>query len=548
MKGKLKKNSFLEGAMFAYIAILAAKVMGALYSIPFYSIIGDRGGVIYSCAYNIYSLFLEISTSGIPIAVSIVVSEYNARGMIRSKEKTYSLTLKFVCAVSLTCFLIMQIFAKSIGVYFLKDMTQGVTPEEIALGVRAISFCLLIVPFLSLKRGYLQGHKIMAEPSTSQVIEQLVRIAVVLAGSYTVIKLMGRDTVYGVCIALLGATAGAAAAYLYLRLKTKNSSEIFTLGGDANETEASNREIAKKVFSYCLTIVIVSVSTSIYNIVDMKMILSGLHNIGYTDMDTQEIASIASTWIPKICMIITALSMGITNSICPHLAQKRTDGRMEEVNVTLNQALSAFLLISMPLAAGLILLSSPVYTLFYGESVYGAGILKLATVVNIVGSMATIVGMSMQSIGKGKNVCVYNLIGIVANAALDLPIIYLMNRLGMNAYLGASVSSIIGQSVTLLMLLISLKKTYGFSFKKVFTSFARFVPGTAVLTVAVLVLLKVWPVMHAGRFLLLVQLGIYGVCGGGLYFLVSFFTGGISDVVGKEQINNILIKLHIKRG
>ncbi|MCQ2462978.1 MAG: oligosaccharide flippase family protein, partial [Clostridia bacterium] len=389
MKGKLRKNSFLEGAMFAYIAILAAKVMGALYSIPFYDIIGDRGGVIYSCAYNIYSLFLEISTSGIPIAVSIVISEYNAKGMIHSKEKTYSLTLKFISAVSLTCFLVMQIFAKSIGAYFLKDMTQGVTPDEIALGVRAISFCLLIVPFLSLKRGYLQGHKIMAEPSASQVIEQLVRIAVVLAGSYTARKLMGKNTVYGVCTALLGATAGAACAYLYLRIKTKNSREIFFLDADENEAVASNREIAEKVFSYCITIVIISISNSVYSIVDMKMILTGLHNIGYTDMDTQEIASIASTWIPKICRIITALSMGITNSICPHLAQKRTDGKMDDVNATLNQALSAFLLISMPLAAGLILLSSPVYTLFYGESVYGAEILKLATVVNIVGSMAT---------------------------------------------------------------------------------------------------------------------------------------------------------------
>ncbi|MCQ2463866.1 MAG: polysaccharide biosynthesis C-terminal domain-containing protein, partial [Clostridia bacterium] len=160
--------------------------------------------------------------------------------------------------------------------------------------------------------------------------------------------------------------------------------------------------------------------------------------------------------------------------------------------------------------------------------------------------MATIVGMSMQSIGKGKNVCIYNLIGIVANAAFDLPIIYLMDRLGMNAYVGASVSSIIGQSLTLLMLLISLKKTYNFKFKKVFTAFLKFVPGTAVLIIAVLVLLKAWPVMHEGRLMLLIQLGVYAVCGGGLYFLAAYFTGGINDVVGKEQINKILVKLHIK--
>ena len=112
MGRKLKKNSFLEGALFGYIAILISKVLGAVYSIPFYSIIGSRGGVIYSCAYNIYSLFLDISVSGIPIAVSIVISNYNAKGMVRSKEKTYSLTLKFMAILSFICFLIMQIFAR----------------------------------------------------------------------------------------------------------------------------------------------------------------------------------------------------------------------------------------------------------------------------------------------------------------------------------------------------------------------------------------------------------------------------------------------------
>ena len=75
---KIKKNGFVEGTMIAYMAIIITKLIGAFYSIPFYGIIGERGGVIYSCAYNIYNLFLTVSTSGIPTAISIIISEYNS--------------------------------------------------------------------------------------------------------------------------------------------------------------------------------------------------------------------------------------------------------------------------------------------------------------------------------------------------------------------------------------------------------------------------------------------------------------------------------------
>ena len=53
----MKKNSFLQGTIIASIAIIFIKILGALYVIPFYKIIGEQGGSLYSYAYNIYNLF-----------------------------------------------------------------------------------------------------------------------------------------------------------------------------------------------------------------------------------------------------------------------------------------------------------------------------------------------------------------------------------------------------------------------------------------------------------------------------------------------------------
>ena len=540
---RMRKNSFVEGTFIAYAAIVISKLMGALYSIPFYQMIGDQGGVIYSCAYSIYALFLDISTSGVPIAVSIVISEYNAQGMYQSKERAYSLALREDMGLSVLSFLVMELFARQIGLYFLEDMTGGVSVEAIAAGVRVVAVCLLIAPLLSIKRGYLQGHKFLSAPSQSQVIEQLVRIAVVLVGTYLSIYVLKLGVTAGVCVALSGTAIGALAAYLYLVRKSRGSRDAFEEENPlAEEQPARTREIVRKVFSYCITIVIMTVSISVYNLVDMKMLLVGLHRLHYSDEDTQVIASIASTWIPKICMIITALSTGLVSSIAPHMAESRSNGDRGEINAKLNQALGTVVLISVPLGLGMMIFARPLFTLFYGQNVYGAGILQLAIVVNVVGSMATVTSMSMQSIGRGRTVCYVTIVGIILNAALDLPLIYLLHYLGLPAYLGASVASIVGQAVTVGLLLLSLKMSYGFYYMPVLRVFLReLIPMAAMAAVAFL-LRWIWPPVDHRGVLLVVQLAVYALVGGGTYLVLAYRVGAVTTVLGEEAVQRFLGK------
>lgn len=548
MGGKVKKNGFIEGAVIAYIAIIITKILGAVYSIPFYSIIGDRGSVIYSFAYNIYVLFLDVSTSGIPVAISILISEYASKGMLRSKEKAYKLGLRVVVIVSFIAFLILQVFANLIGKYFISDMTEGVTVSEIAMAVRAISYCLLIVPFLSMRRGYLQGHKCIAPSSTSQVIEQFVRIAFVLLGSYLVIYVFKWGTAAGVCAALFGAFAGAAVALIYITIKRRQSKELFEFKDEeAEELPDSTKNVLKKLFAYCFTIVIVSVSSSIYNIVDMKLLLIGLKNTGFSDVDTQMISSIASTWIPKICMIVVALAMGLTNSIAPHMAESFAQGKMKEVNLKLNQGIGAIIVVSIPLATGVVILSEPVYRLFYGQSEFGANILSLAIILNVFGSVVSVVSMAMQSIGKGKPVIVATIIGIVINTSLDLPLIYLFDYMGIPAYLGATAASIVGQIVTLIILLATLYRSYKLNYMPSIVTFLRTIIPTCAMTAVVLVIKHFWQVTDSRGVLLIVQLGIYAVAGGLVYLFLSYKLGALTEIIDKEKINKILRKLHLAK-
>lgn len=543
MSKKMHKNSFVEGAAIAYVAIVITKLLGAVYNIPFYNIIGDKGGVIYSYAYSIYVLFLDISTAGIPIAISIVISEYNSLGKFRSKEKAYSLGLCMVVGISLAAFLFMQLFSRQVGRYFLKDMTEGVTVDEIAFAVRAVSYCLLIVPFLSMKRGYLQGHKFLAPPSHSQVIEQFVRIVFVLCGSYITIHVLKADVTIGVGVALIGAAVGALAAYIYLMRTHHTNRDQFPTGSGSEAKADPTGKILGNIFSHCFTLVLVSITMSVYSLVDLKMLLLGLHKLSYSDESTQLIASIASTWIPKICMIISALSIGLTSSIAPFIAENYAKKNWSAIGARVNQAIGTVLAVSIPLGVGIILFAEPVYRLFYGESLYGGSILQIAIIVNILGSMTTVISMSMQSMNHGKSTCLFTIIGVIINTALDLPLIYLFDAIGIPAYLGASAASIVGQLVTLLLLIRFLKKSVGFRCRPILSLLLRIIPAVVLMSGAVMLMKYLWPVTQGRGLLLIVQFVVYGIAGAAVYLPMTYQTKVLSDVFGEEMIERICNKL-----
>ena len=100
----MKKNSFIEGTVIATLGILIVKVIGIIYVIPFNAIIGETGGALYGYGYNIYQLFLSISSAGFPFAISKLTSEYHALGYKKAVKDTYQLSLKLISIISFVIF------------------------------------------------------------------------------------------------------------------------------------------------------------------------------------------------------------------------------------------------------------------------------------------------------------------------------------------------------------------------------------------------------------------------------------------------------------
>lgn len=540
---KLKKNTFIQGTLITSIILIIIKILGALYVIPFYKIIGSNGGTLYSYAYNIYNLFLNISTAGIPVAIAMIISEYLALNMDDAKERAYKIGKKIILILSLVSFLIVFLGADAIAKFIISDVSGGNPVSDIAYVIRAMSFCLIIIPFLSALRGYLQGHKYVVPTSYSQLIEQVVRIFVVIFGSYLVINVFKKPVNVGVAVSLLGAFIGGLAAYIYLSIKVKNNKSEFPVS--EKKDAVSNKVIAKKILSYCIPLIIISVVDNLYTIVDVKLIIKGLNMVGYSAIESEMMSGIVSTWAPKICTIIVAIAIALTTNIIPHVTSSFIKKDMKEVNRRFNQAISTMLLITIPMALMLLLLSNEGYFIFYGKSNYGPLILKVSAISHVFFGIWSVINTCLQSMRKFKVVYINSVAGLVSNAILDIPLILLFDKIGLPAYIATIVSTCIGYFISITIALVYLKKNMNFSYKISIETIKKMILPITCLFVPIL-LSKIFIKYDYSYLTSFVSLFIHGMYGVIIYLVISYKNGLLVDTLGRETINNILSKFHIK--
>ena len=490
-------------------------------------------------------MFLNISTAGIPVAISKIISEYNTLEMYEAKERSFRLAKRIIGIIALIAFFVLFVFAKEIAVLILGDISGGNSLNDVAFVIRCVSFCLLIIPFLSVTKGYLQGHKYITPSSVSQIIEQVVRIAVILMGSYIIINVLNKSVSLGVGVAVSGAFFGGVVAYIYLLVKMKKNKDEFKVS--TKPDKVSDKEIIKKILSYALPLIIVSIATDIYSLTDMTLVLKASYKLGYTGSESELISSIISTWTPKICMIINAVAIGLSTSLIPHMVSSFVKKDMTEANKKFNQAISIIIVSTLPLSVGIAYLSRPIYTLFYGYSLYGTLILRYTAFQALFASIYIVISMALQSLNMFKVVYKSTILGFLTNAILDVPLMYLMKKLGTHAFYGAIIATILGYVLSYTISLSSLKKQLGFSFKGIIDTIKKSMLPILSMT-CVLILVNLFLKLNvSGSIQIFMTCLFYALVGGFVYLSISYKIGLLESVFEKEFIDKIFKKLKIRR-
>lgn len=541
----MKKNSFLQGTLIASFAIIFIKILGALYVIPFYKIIGEQGGSLYSYAYNIYNLFLTISITGFPIAISKIVGEYNEKGMFDAKEKAFKLSKFIVLILGFITFLIVYLFSSEIATLFIGKLEGGNDISSISFVIKAISFSLLIIPYVSILRGYLQGHKYISPSTNSQIIEQILRIVVVLLGSYLAINVFNKDIKTGVAVALSGAFIGGLGALIYLNIKIRKNKKDF-IKKDESNIFISSKEIVKKIFIYSIPSIIISIVASLYDTTDQILVIRGASLLGYSTSDAEIMGSIIATWGIKICMIVAAIGMAISINTIPHMVSSYINKNYKEVSNKLNQILTTALVIMTPLSIGVSILAKPLYTIFYGESLYGPLILSVVIFASLLANLNNVLNTALIGISEYKIIYVNTILGVILNLFMDIPFMIIFDKLGLFPVWGASFSSIISFSFSTFLACIMLKQKYNISFKEFNNSIKKVFISSLAFSIP-LIILNIFVKWNYSFIVTILIMLVYMLVGASIYIYVNCKNGLIYDVFGKDVFIKLKNKLKLRK-
>ena len=522
----MKKSTFVKGAFVTTLGIVISKILGILYVIPFHAVIGEQGGALYGYAYTIYLLFMSLSSAGIPLAISKVVSEYHALGYYNAKKRAFILGKKLAIVMGMLCFIIIMIFAPLLARWVLGDLTGGNTIESVTLVIRIIASAILVVPVLSVYRGYFEGHRFMNAPSISQVIEQIVRVLVIVIGSYLVLDIFKMSLTTSVGVALFGATVGALVSYFYLVFKLSGNKKKF------NEPIISNKVIFKKIIIYAIPFIMIDIFKSLYNYVDMVTVVKALVNVDFSVQDAEVIMSMLSTWGSKFNMIVLSVSTGVIVSLIPNLTQSVVNKDKKDMNIKINQTLSMLFFLMIPMSIGISFLAEPIWTVFYGTSKYGPSILGFYIFVGLIIGLFTAMVSVVQILKDYKTVFISLLAGVLIKIILNVNLINTFYSLGLPAYYGVITASLIGYLVSFVICLVVLANKFKINFEESAKNFIDILCASLFMMIVLFVMSLFIPKCLDGRFINIFTILLYSVVGAFVYFVFLIRTKTINNIFG----------------
>ena len=550
MKGKdltMKKNTFIKGALITTFGVIFTKIIGILYVIPFHSLIGEKGGALYGYAYTIYSIFVSLASAGIPLAISKLVSEYQALGYYNIKKRAFLLSKRLALILGFICFLFIMVFAPTLAKMIIGDISGGNSLKDVVLVIRIISSAILIVPLLGVYRGYFEGHRFMSPPSISQVLEQLLRVLIIILGSYVSLKVFKLSLTSTVGVALFGATAGAIFSYFYLLQKKKNNENKFNERiRNVNEPLVSNKVILKKLIIYGFPFIMIDLFKSLYNYVDLTSVVKGLVNYAkFSINDAETIYSMLSTWGQKFNMIIFAISTGIIVSLIPSLTESLVKKDNEEVDKKTTQALNMLLFLIIPMTLGISFLSKAIWTLFYGNSVYGPSVLSYFIFAGLFIALFTCMITALQVLKNYKMVFISLISGVLIKIIFNNNLIVSFYQIGLPAYYGIITATILGYIISTIICMGVLYKKYNIKFKNSFNYFIEMMIGSLLMIFVLFILSLIIPIYSKVRIINLFIIILYAIVGGIVYFIYAYKSNLLKNIFGNnfmKKIKNIILK------
>ncbi|WP_071458648.1 putative polysaccharide biosynthesis protein [Bacillus massilinigeriensis] len=429
------ENKFIRGTFFLTAASLISKILGFVYIIPFTALVGTEGYALYKYAYGPYTILLSISTIGLPLAVSKFVSKYNEIGNYRVGLTLLKYDMSLMLFTGFLAFSALYLSAPFLAELLIEPTdSTGNSIEDVQFVIRLVSFALLIIPTMSIFRGYFQGSQSMGPSALSTVIEQVVRILFILVGAYVAIHILDSTVTNAVGIATFAAFIGGVAGFIVLLFVFFKRRELIQTQRDSspNNEEIKVIPMFKELTGYAIPFVITGLTIPLYQNIDTFTINKLFQSIGYKLNEAETINSVIGL-AQILVMVPVSLATAFSLSLIPGITSDFTSGRILEVRNKITKTITILMFFTLPAAMGLCILGKPIYLMIFRSNnspELGGPILQWYALAAVVFALFTVTAAIMQGINEQKKLIIGILLGIFLKIALNFVLVPYVKEIG----------------------------------------------------------------------------------------------------------------------
>ncbi len=457
-------SKLMRGTMVLTAATFISKLLGLIYIFPFTAIVGQTGIALYSYGYLPYTVLLSLATLGVPLAVSKFVSKYHALGDYQTGHRLFRSGMIFMSITGFIAFLILFFSAPHIVPWIIDDPTamKGNSFEDIVFTIRMVSVALMIVPIMSIIRGYFQGFQSMGPTAVSQVIEQIVRIVFILAITFSIINLTNGGTGLAVGFATFGAFVGALGGLSVLLVYWfKRKKHIHAqIEQSQVDHQLSLPSMYKELIAYALPLSFVGLAIPLYQLIDLFTFNNALMGAGFGQEDAEIAFAVFSNTAHKVILIPMALATALSITLVPTITKSFTSNDRGLLQKQITQTYQVILFLTIPAAVGLSILAYPTFGALYGISdlEIGGSILRYYAPITLFFSLFAVTAAILQGMNKQK----YAVLALGLGLVIKLAINHLMlTSLGP---IGGVFATYIGYCVSLMITVWAIGKYAEFSY------------------------------------------------------------------------------------
>ena len=349
------QKSIVGGMTILSVVGVICKIVGALYRIPLAWLIGEQGMGTYQLVFPTYNMLLTISSAGLPVAISRMVSFTLAKDDPRNARRVFRIALSFLSAVGCIAMLIMIVMSP-----MLARRSGDVATQP---GFVAIAPALLLVCTMSAFRGFMQGQQNMVPTAISQLIEQVGKVFVALPLAWLGNQI---SVAYAAAGVLLGTSIAEGVALLYMFIVYRRKKSAFdALAQDESQRVMGKKLLVRRLMSLSIPITLGACIVPLAAFIDSGLLLNRLFVAGIERTEALGLYGRYSGYVLTLINVPTALAAAISMSLVPSIssAMARGDGRGMRRQSALGLRLSV--VVGLPCTVGMSLLSRQLLSLIY---------------------------------------------------------------------------------------------------------------------------------------------------------------------------------------